>query len=46
VVIDQWMKSTDLQISAVQCWTSLEENLGVVPCTVWTCQAASASKGL
>jgi L-fucose isomerase-like protein len=33
-VIDQWMKATDLQISAVQCWTSLEENLGVVPCTV------------
>jgi L-fucose isomerase-like protein len=33
-VIDAWMKTTDLQISAVQCWTSLEENLGVVPCTV------------
>jgi L-fucose isomerase-like protein len=33
-VIDQWMKATDLEISAVQCWTSLEENLGVVPCTV------------
>jgi L-fucose isomerase-like protein len=34
VVIDQWMKAADLQVSAVQCWTSLEENLGVVPCTV------------
>ena len=33
-VIDEWMKSTDVQISAVQCWTSLEENLGVVPCTL------------
>jgi L-fucose isomerase-like protein len=33
-VIDQWMKQTDVAISAVQCWTSLEENLGVVPCTV------------
>jgi len=33
-VIDQWMKSADVQISAVQCWTSLEENLGVVPCTL------------
>jgi L-fucose isomerase-like protein len=33
-VIDQWMKQTDLVVSAVQCWTSLEENLGVVPCTV------------
>jgi len=27
-VIDQWMKATDLQISAVQCWTSLEEKSG------------------
>jgi L-fucose isomerase-like protein len=33
-VVDQWMKDTAVQISAVQCWTSLEENLGVVPCTV------------
>lgn len=33
-VIDQWMKETDVSISAVQCWTSIEENLGVVPCTV------------
>jgi L-fucose isomerase-like protein len=33
-VIDDWMKATHLHISAVQCWTSLEENLGVVPCTV------------
>jgi len=33
-VVDQWMKATDVQISAVQCWTSIEENLGVVPCTV------------
>jgi L-fucose isomerase-like protein len=33
-VIDDWMKATEVKISAVQCWTSLEENLGVVPCTV------------
>ena len=26
--------STELTISAVQCWTSLEEYFGVVPCTV------------
>jgi L-fucose isomerase-like protein len=32
-VVDDWMKATDVQISAVQCWTSIEENLGVVPCT-------------
>jgi L-fucose isomerase-like protein len=40
-VIDQWMKSADLQISAVQCWTSLEENLGVVPCTVMSMMSES-----
>jgi L-fucose isomerase-like protein len=33
-VIDQWMKQTDCAISAIQCWTSLEEYFGVVPCTV------------
>src|SRR3954468_12512769 len=33
-VIDQWMKQTDVQVSAVQCWTSMEEYFGVVPCTV------------
>src|SRR3954464_4194593 len=33
-VIDQWMATAEVQISAVQCWTSLEENFGVVPCTV------------
>jgi len=33
-VIDDWMKTTDLRISAVQCWTSMEEYFGVVPCTV------------
>jgi len=33
-VVDQWMTDVNVEISAVQCWTSLEENLGVVPCTV------------
>jgi L-fucose isomerase-like protein len=33
-VIDAWMASASVGISAVQCWTSLEENLGIVPCTV------------
>ncbi|MBZ5525547.1 MAG: fucose isomerase [Acidobacteriia bacterium] len=33
-VIDQWMAQTEVAISAVQCWTSLEEFFGVVPCTV------------
>ena len=33
-VIDQWMEQTQCSISAIQCWTSLEEFFGVVPCTV------------
>ncbi len=34
VVIDDWMQANDLDVSAVQCWTSMEEYFGVVPCTV------------
>ncbi|MBS1852508.1 MAG: L-fucose/L-arabinose isomerase family protein [Acidobacteria bacterium] len=34
LVVDRWMKDTDLKISAVQCWTSMEEFLGIVPCTI------------
>jgi L-fucose isomerase-like protein len=33
-VVDEWMHANDLAISAVQCWTSMEEYFGVVPCTV------------
>jgi L-fucose isomerase-like protein len=33
-VIDQWMRETEVMISAVQCWTSMEQYFGVVPCTV------------
>ena len=40
-VIDDWMKAVDVQISAVQCWTSMEENLGVVPCTVMSMMSDS-----
>lgn len=34
VVIDGWMKSNELAVTSVQCWTSMEEYFGVVPCTV------------
>jgi L-fucose isomerase-like protein len=40
-VVDEWMRATHVQISAVQCWTSLEENLGVVPCTVMSMMSDS-----
>lgn len=33
-VIETWMHQTHCTISAVQCWTSMEEYFGVVPCTV------------
>ncbi|MGB9206167.1 MAG: fucose isomerase [Terriglobales bacterium] len=33
-VIDEWMKAADVTVAAVQCWTSMEEYLGVVPCTI------------
>ena len=33
-IIDGWMKANDLTVSSVQCWTSMEEYFGVVPCTV------------
>src|SRR6201997_2409447 len=40
-VIDEWMAATEVAISAVQCWTSIEENLGVVPCTVMSMMSDS-----
>ena len=33
VAIDQFMKDQGLRATAIQCWTSLEEFYGVVPCT-------------
>ena len=40
-VVDEWMADTEVTISAVQCWTSIEENLGVVPCTVMSMMSDS-----
>ncbi len=34
VVVDGWMKENDLNVSAIQCWTSMEEFFGVSPCTI------------
>ena len=33
-VIDTWMSENNLAATAVQCWTSMEENYGISPCTV------------
>jgi L-fucose isomerase-like protein len=34
VVMDRWTHELELNATAVQCWTSMEEYFGVVPCTV------------
>jgi L-fucose isomerase-like protein len=34
VVVDDWIEEQQLSATAVQCWTSMEEFFGVVPCTV------------
>jgi len=34
LVVDRWMNEVDVTVSAIQCWTSMEEFFGVVPCTV------------
>lgn len=33
-VVDAWMKDNEINVTAVQCWTSMEEYFGVVPCTI------------
>ncbi|NPV54495.1 MAG: fucose isomerase [Firmicutes bacterium] len=33
-VVDRWMKENELAATTVQCWTSIEEFFGVVPCAV------------
>ncbi len=32
--IDNWVQERELNATAIQCWTSLEEFYGVVPCTL------------
>jgi L-fucose isomerase-like protein len=33
-VVDQWVKENEIDGTAIQCWTSLEEFFGIVPCTL------------
>ncbi len=32
--IDNWMSEHELQASAIQCWTAMEEFFGIVPCSI------------
>jgi L-fucose isomerase-like protein len=41
LVIDRWMKESDVTVSAVQCWTAMEEYFGVVPCTIMSMMSNS-----
>ncbi len=41
-VLDQWMAEMQLDATAIQCWTAMEEFFGVVPCTLMS----MASNGL
>ncbi|MEI7634503.1 MAG: fucose isomerase [bacterium] len=31
--VDRWMSEQNLQATAIQCWTAMEEFFGIVPCT-------------
>ena len=33
-VVDKWVKDMELDGTAIQCWTSLEEFFGIVPCAL------------
>ena len=41
VAIDRWMQDKQLTATAIQCWTSLEEFYGVVPCTLMSMMSES-----
>ena len=34
VVVDEWSTANRLAATAIQCWTSIEEFFGIVPCTL------------
>ncbi len=40
-VVDKWVKETELNGTAIQCWTSLEEFFGIVPCTLMSMMSES-----
>lgn len=41
VVLDAWMADRQLDATAIQCWTSMEEYFGVVPCTLMSMSSNS-----
>lgn len=41
VAIDRWTRDNQLDATAIQCWTSLEEFYGIVPCTLMSMMSDS-----
>lgn len=41
VVLDGWMEANALDATAIQCWTSMEEYFGIVPCTLMSMSSNS-----
>ena len=39
--IDKWCKEAELDATAIQCWTAMEEFYGVVPCTLMSMMSNS-----
>jgi L-fucose isomerase-like protein len=39
--IDRWVRDNELDGTAIQCWTSLEEFFGIVPCTLMSMMSES-----
>jgi L-fucose isomerase-like protein len=40
-VVEHWMQEVEVVMSAVQCWTAIEEYYGVVPCTMMSMMSNS-----
>jgi len=40
-MVDQWIKENELDGTAIQCWTALEEFFGIVPCTLMSIMSES-----
>jgi L-fucose isomerase-like protein len=40
-VVDKWVRGNELNGTAIQCWTSLEEFFGIVPCTLMSIMSES-----
>jgi L-fucose isomerase-like protein len=40
-VVDKWIEQAELNGTAIQCWTALEEFFGIVPCTLMSMMSES-----